>query len=220
MFFTQKNVLSWINYDPLIIFYLICAALTILWVWMINLFNFMDGMDGLTCAQILLLAIITNFLSVIGLLSENLQYLSLVLISLFLAFFKFNKPPAKIFLGDVGSIPIGYLTGLILIKALLNNGPFIPIMIALLFYLFDSTITLIIRLMKKKKIFQAHSDHFYQKILRAGKTHNQVLKKIIVLFIVLLFFSMLSLSYPMFSFLLSIFITLCFLIHLQLLSKK
>ena len=181
MFFTQKNVLLWINYDPLIIFYFICLALTILWVWIINLFNFMDGMDGLTCAQVLLLAVTTNFLSVFGLLSENLQYLSLVLISLFLAFFKFNKPPAKIFLGDVGSIPIGYLTGLIFIQSLLNNGPFISIMIVLLFYFFDSTITLFIRLMKKKKIFQAHSDHFYQKILRAGKTHNQVLKKIIIL---------------------------------------
>jgi len=180
----------------------------------------MDGMDGLTCAQVLLLAVITNFLAVLGLLSENLQYLSLVLISLFLAFFKFNKPPAKIFLGDVGSIPIGYLTGLILVKTLLNNGPLIPIIIALLFYFFDSTITLIIRLTKKKKIMEAHSDHFYQKNLRAGQTHNQVLKKIIVLFIVLLILSMLSLSFPLFSLLFGIVLTLSFLIYLQLMSKK
>ena len=220
VFFAQKNILPWINFDPLVIFYLICIALTVLWIWVINLFNFMDGMDGLTCAQVFLLATITNLLAVFGHFSENFQYLSLVLISLFLAFFKFNKPPAKIFLGDVGSIPIGYLTGLILVKAILNNGPLIPIVIALLFYFFDSTITLIIRLTKKKKIMVAHSDHFYQKILRAGQTHHQVLKRIIILFIVLLVLSMLSLIYPMFSLLFSIVITLCFLIYLQLLSKK
>ena len=198
--FMQNNILSWINYDPLVIFYIICGVLTVLWIWIINLFNFMDGMDGLTCIQVLLLAILTNLLSVFGFLSENFQHLSLVLISLFLAFFKFNRPPAKIFLGDVGSIPVGFITGLILIKALLNNGPFIPIIIVLMFYFFDSTITLFIRLIKKKKIMQAHSDHFYQKILRAGQTHNQVLKKIIVLLIALLFLSMLSLNYPLFSF--------------------
>ena len=60
MFFMENNVLSWINYDPLVIFYIICGVLTVLWIWMINLFNFMDGMDGLTCIQVLLLAILTN----------------------------------------------------------------------------------------------------------------------------------------------------------------
>ncbi len=220
MFFMENNVLSWINHDPLVIFYIICGVLTVLWIWIINLFNFMDGMDGLTCIQVLSLAILTNLLSVFGLLSENFQHLSLVLISLFLAFFKLNRPPAKIFLGDVGSIPVGFITGLILIKALLNDGPFIPIIIVLMFYFFDSTITLFNRLIKKKKIMQAHSDHFYQKILRAGQTHNQVLKKIIVLFIVLLFLAMLSLTFPLSSFLFSVVITLSFLIYLQLLSKR
>ena len=109
IFFIKNNILPWVDYPPLTIFYIVCLALTIIWIWIINLFNFMDGMDGLTCTQVLLLALTTNLLSVFGLLSENFQYLSIVLFSLFLAFYRFNKPRAKIFLGDVGSIPVGYL---------------------------------------------------------------------------------------------------------------
>ena len=96
MFFMENNVLSWINYDPLVIFYIICGVLTVLWIWIINLFNFMDGMDGLTCIQVLMLAILTNLLSVFGLLSENFQHLSLVLISLFLAFLNLTDPSKNI----------------------------------------------------------------------------------------------------------------------------
>ena len=70
----------------------------------------MDGMDGLTCAQVLTISITINILSMFSLMNENFQFLSLILISLlFLAFYKFNKPSAKIFLGDAGSIPIGYI---------------------------------------------------------------------------------------------------------------
>ena len=75
----------------------------------------MDGMDGLTCIQVLTLFITTNILCLFGFINENFQLISLILISLFLAFYKFNKPNASIFLGDVGSIPIGYISGLLLI---------------------------------------------------------------------------------------------------------
>ncbi len=220
IFFSQQNILSWINYNPQVIFCFIFLILALIWVWIINLFNFMDGMDGLTCFQILLLAVTINILSVLGLIDEQFQYVSLILISLFLAFLKFNFPPAKIFLGDVGSIPLGYITGLILIKVLLNGEAIIPILIILLFHFSDSTLTLIIRLIKKRNIMIAHSDHFFQKIIRTGQTHYQVLKKIIFLFIILFFLSMLSIYYPFLSLALGIFFTTVFLYYIHMVSKK
>ena len=183
--FIDNNILSFIDFNPLFIFYLFSVALILLWIWIINLFNFMDGMDGLTCTQVLFLALTINILYLLGYMNENFQFLSLILISLFLAFYKFNKPTAQIFLGDVGSIPVGYIAGLVLIYNFLKGGPSVPILIVYLYYLFDSTLTLVIRLIKRKNIFEAHSDHFYQKILRAGQTHRQVLNKITFL----LFFS-------------------------------
>ena len=122
----------------------------------------------------------------------------------------------QIFLGDVGSIPIGYIVGLVLIYTFLKNGPIVPLLIVSLYYLFDSTLTLIIRLIKKKDIFEAHSDHFYQKILRNfGQTHRQVLNKITILLVFLFIFSMISIRYPLLSLILAIITTLGFLVFVQ-----
>ena len=213
--FIDNNILSFVSLNPIFIFYFFSLVLSVLWIWIINLFNFMDGMDGLTCSQVLVLAFTTNILCLLGYLNENFQFLSLILISLFLSFYKFNKPSAQIFLGDVGSIPIGYIVGLVLIYTFLKNGPIVPLLIVSLYYLFDSTLTLIIRLIKKKDIFEAHSDHFYQKILRAGQTHRQVLNKITILLVFLFIFSMISIRYPLLSLILAIITTLGFLVFVQ-----
>ena len=175
----------------------------------------MDGMDGLTCTQVLFLAFTTNILYLLGYMNENFQFLSLILISLFLAFYSFNKPSAQIFLGDVGSIPVGYIAGLVLIYNFLNGGPIVPLLIISMYYLSDSTLTLIIRIIKKKNIFEAHSDHFYQKILRTGQTHRQVLNKITILLFFLFIFSMISVKYPFVSLISAIIFTLGFLIFLH-----
>ena len=218
--FIQNNISTWLHFSPLLLFYFLSFLLIFSWIWIINLFNFMDGMDGLTCVQVLTLFITANILCLLGLINENFQFISLILISLFLAFYKFNRPNASIFLGDVGSIPIGYVSGLLLITTFLNNGPIIPLLIVFLYYLFDSTLTLILRLKKGKNIFEAHSDHFYQKILRAGQTHRQVLNKIIILLLFLFILSMISIKYPIISLTLGMVFTLGFLIILQKQSKN
>ena len=84
-----------------------------------------------------------------------------------------------------------------------------------MYYLSDSTLTLIIRIIKKKNIFEAHSDHFYQKILRTGQTHRQVLNKITILLFFLFIFSMISVKYPFVSLISAIIFTLGFLIFLH-----
>ncbi len=177
--------------------------LVISWVWVINLFNFMDGMDGITTVQISSIAICTNILSIMGFISEDFLYFGLIIFSTFLAFFSVNKPPAKIFLGDVGSIPIGFIVGFIIIYNGIKYAIFIPFLICMMYYILDSTLTLLIRLFKKENIFEAHSSHFYQKVLRKGYSHNFVLNRLMILNLALMSLSFLSINFPLTSLLIA-----------------
>ena len=197
---------SYERYFPLINCFLFLFFL-LSWMWIINLYNFMDGIDGLTALQVCTVAISVNLLSIIGYLNEEYQIFSLILFSVYLAFYKFNKSPAKIFLGDVGSIPSGYLIGFIMFSCLLTNGVLLPIIIVNMYYILDSTSTLLIRIVKKENIFAAHSDHFYQKMIRKGYQHSFVIKWIFGLNSILLVLSLLSIKLPIISFIFSILFT-------------
>ena len=183
-----------------------------IWVWIINMFNFMDGMDGITSVQISSLSILTNFLAILGLIEENFIYFSLILLTISFAFYSFNKPPSKIFLGDVGSIPLGFLAGFILIYNMIMYNLIFPFIIIMLYYLQDSIATIILRFLKKENVFQAHSSHFYQRILRKGYNHDYVLKRIIYLNSILLILAILSYYYPITSFILAFICTSSLLI--------
>ena len=185
------------------------------WMWIINLFNFMDGMDGITSIQVCSLAIATNLLALLGYLDSEFQYLSIIILSIFLGFYTYNKPPARIFLGDVGSIPIGYIVGLIIIKSFIVLNLIIPFIIIIMYHLLDSSLTLAMRIFNNENIFQAHSKHFYQKILRSGRSHSEVLNKIIMLNFLLLLLSVLSTKLPFLSLFLSITSTLSLLIYFE-----
>ena len=191
---------------------LIFSLLVMIWVWIINMFNFMDGMDGITSVQISSLSILTNFLAILGLIEENFIYFSLILLTISFAFYSFNKPPSKIFLGDVGSIPLGFLAGFILIYNMIMYNLIFPFIIIMLYYLQDSIATIILRFLKKENVFQAHSSHFYQRILRKGYNHDYVLKRIIYLNSILLILAILSYYYPITSFILAFICTSSLLI--------
>ena len=169
------------------------------WLWLVNLFNFMDGMDGLTSCQVSTFSIGIIILSILGYLSTDETYIGLILLSASLGFFVWNKPPAKIFLGDVGSIPIGFIISSLIIYNFLENNNFVPLILLILFHISDSTITLLKRLLKRKNIFKAHSEHFYQNKIRHGYNHKEVLKKIFIVNILLVFYSLLYLQFPILS---------------------
>ena len=194
------------KYFPLISFFLFFFFF-ISWMWIINLYNFMDGIDGLTALQVCTVAICTNFLSIFGYINEEYQIFGLILFTVYLAFYKFNKSPAKIFLGDVGSIPSGYLVGFIMISCFLTNGILLPMVIVNMYYILDSTITLFIRIVKRDNVLEAHSNHFYQKMIRKGYQHSFVIKRIFWLNSILLIFSLLSIKFPIISFIFSILFT-------------
>ena len=197
---------------------LIFCLLVMLWVWIINMFNFMDGMDGITSVQVSFLSILTNILAILGLIEETFIYFSLILLTISLAFYSFNKPPSKIFLGDVGSVPFGFIAGFILIYNMIMYNLILPFLVIMLYYLQDSIVTIILRFLKKENVFQPHSSHFYQKILRKGFSHDYVLKKIIYLHAILLILAVLSYYYPITSFLLAFVCTSSLLIFFN--SRK
>ena len=229
VFYMQNDIILFINNTDTIIklyisdsifFYFLASLIILTWLWLINLFNFMDGMDGLTALQMIFFALTINIFSLMSYFDQNFQFLSLVIFSTFLAFFRLNKPSAKIFLGDSGSIPSGYIAGFVLIESLLKQEPLLSILIILMYFILDSTITLIIRFVKNKNIFNAHSDHFYQIMIRKGYSHQYVLKKILILFIFLIFLSLVSLKYHLVSFFIAFFTTILSLIYFSARSRN
>ena len=90
-----------------------------------------------------------------------------------LGFLWWNRPPARIFLGDVGSIPLGFLLGWLLLKAA-AAGHWAPALILPLYYLADATVTLLRRAVRREKVWQAHREHFYQQAVRHGRDHGAV----------------------------------------------
>ena len=165
-------------------------ALFILFIaWFINAFNFMDGIDGITSVQVVFLTLSLIFLN--SYLGFNNSILYYVVIGTISGFLFFNWSPASIFLGDSGSIPLGFLMTHFLIEFALK-GFWVSALILPMYYILDTAITLIIRIHKKEQFWKAHSQHFYQKYVRSGKTHKQVCLNIIILSLGLFTFALLS----------------------------
>ncbi|MDC3283039.1 glycosyltransferase family 4 protein [Planctomycetota bacterium] len=144
-------------------------GLCLLTVWCINLYNFMDGIDGLAASMgaIGFLAIyIVNLHNV----QAQLASISSIVAFSCLGFLVFNFPPAKIFLGDVGSASLGYLMAVAIVLTTEGglSGSWVPLLIFAPF-LFDSTFTIARRLLSGEKFWTAHRSHLYQRLaLRVG----------------------------------------------------
>ena len=138
----------------------------ILWVWFLNLYNFMDGIDGITGVETLCIAAGVILMS-------PAQAQGAVVAGASLGFLLWNWHPAKIFLGDSGSVPLGYLLAWLLLR-MAAQGLWAPALILPAYYLADATITISKRALRGEKIWQAHRQHFYQQAVRGGATHSRV----------------------------------------------
>lgn len=151
--------------------------LALIWVvWIINLYNFMDGIDGLAAGVGMIAAIF--FSLVAGKTGNDLISLSGVILAGCSAGFLFhNFPPAKIFLGDIGSSLIGFLfAGFSLIGNNHLKEP-LPIWVPILLlgsFIFDTGVTLLKRILKREKWFMAHRSHYYQRLTDLHLNHRQV----------------------------------------------
>jgi UDP-N-acetylmuramyl pentapeptide phosphotransferase/UDP-N-acetylglucosamine-1-phosphate transferase len=149
--------------------------------WFINLYNFMDGIDGITGVETVS---ITGGYLLIQAASPNsgdggLHGLALAALGASLGFLVWNWHRARIFLGDVGSIPLGLLMGALMLQTALTAGP-APALILPLYYLIDATGTLARRWQRGEKVWQAHRTHAYQRAARAIGSHDRIVFEIAV----------------------------------------
>ena len=165
-------------------FWLERALLLIGALWFINLVNFMDGLDWMTVAEIVPVAAALSLFGVSGYLPGTTTAIALALGGAMLGFAPFNRPVAKLFLGDVGSLPVGLLTGWCLLQ-LAGTGHLIAALLLPLYYLADATITLLRRMGNGEVIWIAHRSHFYQRATDNGFTVTRVVTEVFVLNITL-----------------------------------
>lgn len=153
------------------------ALTALLWLWFINLFNFMDGIDGITAVETVAIS------AGLALIAAGAPHFPLgafdaaVPAAAALGFLFWNWAPSRIFLGDVGSVPLGYLLGWLLVVAA-AGGFWEAALILPLYYLADATWTLLRRALRREKLWRAHREHFYQRAVQRGFSHAAVAGRI------------------------------------------
>jgi Fuc2NAc and GlcNAc transferase len=142
--------------------------------WLTNLYNFMDGIDGLAAGEAVSVGLVGGGLLALG----GADGMALVALSLAAAaggFLVFNWPPAKIFMGDVGSGLLGYAFGVVALAS--ERAGAVPLMVWMMLlavFLVDATATLIRRVVNGERWFEAHRSHAYQRAVQTGYSHRDV----------------------------------------------
>ncbi|MCP2071235.1 UNVERIFIED_ORG: Fuc2NAc and GlcNAc transferase [Pseudomonas lini] len=156
--------LSWLGH-VLAAFYL---------VWILNLYNFMDGIDGIASVEALLACLSASLLYVLTGFTD-LVWPPLMLAAAVLGFLFWNFPPAKIFMGDAGSGFLGIALGVISLQvAWVSQDLFWAWLILLGVFIVDATVTLLRRLIRGDKVYEAHRSHAYQFASRQYGRHLPV----------------------------------------------
>jgi UDP-N-acetylmuramyl pentapeptide phosphotransferase/UDP-N-acetylglucosamine-1-phosphate transferase len=180
-----------LNYN-LIIYPLVVVGM----VWFINLFNFMDGVDGFVSLEALIMCLVIYYLS--G------DLINLVLIACISGFLYWNWPKAKIFMGDVGSTQLGFI--LVVLGIYFHNTFRFSILNWIMLsspFWFDATLTLFRRWRNGEKLSVAHKKHAYQRIVQAGFSHLKVniwliIINLFVVIIILIYREIKFLQVPLF----------------------
>jgi UDP-N-acetylmuramyl pentapeptide phosphotransferase/UDP-N-acetylglucosamine-1-phosphate transferase len=160
------------------------ALLVLGMLWFINLVNFMDGLDWMTVAEMLPMTVTLAAFAFFGEAPPHILPVTLALAGALVGFAPFNRPVARLFLGDVGSLPIGLLTGWCLLE-LASYQHFAAALLLPLYYIADATITLFRRLVNGERFWDAHRSHFYQRATDNGFSVGQVVTEIFLLNVVL-----------------------------------
>jgi len=144
-------------------------------VWMTNLYNFMDGIDGFASLEAMTSTGCMAIILMVSTKFESVWQLNNLLIASVLGFFFWNFPKAKIFMGDVGSYFLGFVSGVIMIKSWnLTIDIIFSWVIVLGVFITDATYTLISRMLRGQKFYMAHRSHAYQIASRKLNSHVKV----------------------------------------------
>ena len=155
------------------------AGLLVGGVWFVNLVNFMDGIDWITVVEVVPVTAALVLFGVMGALPADATLVAMALCGGMIGFAPFNRPVARLFLGDVGSLPIGLLLTWLLI-VLAGSGHLAAALLLPLYYLADSTITLLRRFANGEPVMKAHRSHFYQRALDNGFSVPDVVARVFV----------------------------------------
>jgi len=155
------------------------ACLFLAGVWFVNLVNFMDGIDWMTVAEVVPVTGAIVLLGLAGAVEPLPALLAAALVGAMIGFAPFNRPVARVFLGDVGSLPIGLLLGWLLME-LAAMGHVAAALLLPLYYLADATITLAGRVVRGEPFWQAHRTHFYQRATDCGLTVREIVTRVFV----------------------------------------
>jgi UDP-GlcNAc:undecaprenyl-phosphate GlcNAc-1-phosphate transferase len=143
-------------------------------VWMTNLYNFMDGSDGLAGGMA---AIGFGALALAGWLGDapGLAVFCAAIAAAALAFLRFNFPPARVFMGDAGSIPLGFLAATLgILGALQGVWPWLFPLLVFSPFIVDASVTLARRALHGEKVWRAHRSHYYQRVVLLGASNRQL----------------------------------------------
>jgi UDP-N-acetylmuramyl pentapeptide phosphotransferase/UDP-N-acetylglucosamine-1-phosphate transferase len=165
---------------PAVPFWIERALLLIAGLWFVNLVNFMDGLDLMTVAEAVPVTAGVVLLGWLGEIPASTTIVAAALCGALIGFSPFNRPVARIFLGDAGSLPIGLLLGWCLLQ-LAFHQQFAAALLLPPYYLTDATVTLCRRLMRGEPFWAAHRSHFYQRATDNGFTVWRVVSEVFML---------------------------------------
>lgn len=144
-------------------------------VWALNLFNFMDGIDGIAASEAIFVTGAGAALTWRSGLSGEVPIVAALIAAASFGFLLWNWPPARIFMGDVGSGYLGYVIGVMILASACDNPSAVWVWLILggVFFV-DATVTLVRRTVRRERIFEAHRGHAYQWLARRWGSHRPV----------------------------------------------
>ena len=167
------------------------AAEIVAGLWFVNLVNFMDGIDWMTVAEAVPSTIGVFVFALFGAAPPLAGSVALALCGALLGFAPFNRPVARLFLGDVGSLPIGLVLFWLLLQLAGTGHPAAAVLLPL-YYVADASITLLRRLARGERIMEAHRTHFYQLAVVRGFSVMAVVQSVFAVNVVLALLAVLS----------------------------
>ena len=171
------------------------ALLLLACLWFVNLTNFMDGIDWMTIVEFVPIAVGLALIGWLGALPAQNVVVALATCGALLGFAPFNRPVARIFLGDVGSLPIGLLFAWLLIMVA-GHGHLAAALVLPLYYLADATLTLLRRMKNGETFWLAHRTHFYQIATDRGFRVSEVVARVFGVNVVLVALAVGSVVWP------------------------
>jgi UDP-N-acetylmuramyl pentapeptide phosphotransferase/UDP-N-acetylglucosamine-1-phosphate transferase len=188
------------------------------WLWFINLFNFMDGIDGLAGSEAV--AIAAGYLLLLGALGLDgpLWRLALIIAAASAGYLAWNWHPAKVFMGDAGSIPLGFLLGWLMLDLILH-GYWSAALILPLYFLLDASTTLAKRGLQGNKPWEAHREHFYQRAVLAGASPAAVVRRVGAANLALLALALPSVRFPVLALAAALLVASLLLLELERLAR-